>query len=119
MPLVSAAQMNALRTVAYNGLDTPISILRSTQIENDYGSEEVWVTVEDTVGWIKEMSTSKVAEVAGYLGVTSVFRLDAPIDADIRSGDRVGIEGDMFSVNDVNTHNTIRVFCKATMRRVE
>jgi hypothetical protein len=104
MPLVSAAQMNALRTVAYNGLDTPISILRSTQIENDYGSEEVWVTVEDTVGWIKE---------------TSVFRLDAPIDADIRSGDRVGIEGDMFSVNDVNTHNTIRVFCKATMRRVE
>lgn len=119
MPLISTEQMDALRAVAYQGLDTPISILRETQMETDFGSEAVWATVGESVGWIKEMSTSKVAEIAGYLGTTGMFRLDAPVDADIRPGDRIGIEGNMFNVNDTNSDNTIRVFCKATMRRVE
>lgn len=118
MPLVSSSQMAALRAVAYQGLDTEISILRSTQMETDFGSEPVWATTDVTVGWVKEMSTSKVAEIAGYLGTSSMFRLDAPVEADIRPGDRIGIEGVIFDVNDTNSDNTLRVFCKATMRRV-
>ena len=62
MPLVSAAQITALRTVAYKQLDTPVTISRATQTEGDYGSEEVWTEVTSALGWLREMSTTKAGD---------------------------------------------------------
>jgi hypothetical protein len=119
MPLVSATQIAALRTVAYKGLETPISILRKETVENAYGSEEMWVEVSDTLGWVREMSTTKAGEMLTFIGTTGTFRLHVEADVDIRPGDTVGIEGTIFTVSDTNSDNTIRVFTTAIMRRVE
>lgn len=119
MPLVSDSQLAALRSVAYKGLETEVSILRATQIENAYGSEEEWVTLSTTMGWIREMSVSPAGREISFVGTTGLFRLDLEVDTDIEPGDRVGIDGVIFSVNDTNSDNTIRIFAKAIMRRIE
>jgi len=119
MPLVSAAQITALRNVAYKQLDTPVTISRATQTEGDYGSVEVWSEVASAMGWLREMSTTKAGDQITFVGTTGTFRLHLQHDVDIRPGDRVSAMGDDFTVSDVNNDNTIRIFSTAIMRRVE
>ncbi len=119
MGLVSESQLNALRVVAYQGLETEMTILRAEQVENDFGSQEAWVDMGSHLGWIREMSTSKVGEIAGFLGTTGTFRVHMEVDVDLRPGDRIGIDGLLFDVSDTNSDNTIRVWITAICRRVE
>lgn len=119
MPLVSESQLAALRAVAYQGLETEVTILRSAQVENIYGSEEAWVDQGSTLGWIREMSTSKVGIMSGFLATTGTFRLHVAVDVDLEPGDRVGIDGVIFNVSDTNSDNTIRVWTTAIMRRIQ
>lgn len=119
MPLVSASQLTALRNIAYNGLDTPVLIERPTQTENDFGSSETWTTVTTTLGWVREMSTTRPGEALNWIVTTGTFRLHLAVDTDIEPGDRVTIGGKQFTVSEVNDENTIRIFTTAVLRRVE
>lgn len=119
MSLITEAQLDTLRSVAYRGLETPITIKRPTQVEGPYGSEATYATVTETLGWIREMSTSRAGEIVSFIGTTGTFRLHVRHDVDLRPGDRVELEGDAFEVADVNDHNTLRIFTTGVLRRVE
>lgn len=119
MPLVSDAQLDQLRSVAYRGLDTPITISRPTSAEGDYGSVETYTTVTTTNAWLREMTTSRAGIMNGFIATTGMFRLHLAVGTDIRPGDRVTVSGEDFEVQDVNELNTIRIFTTAILRRVE
>lgn len=119
MPLVSDAQLAQLRSVAYQGLDTPVTISRPTSAESAYGSVETHTVVETTNGWLREMTTSRAGIMNGFIATTGMFRLHVAVGTDIRPGDRVTVSGDDFEVQDVNELNTIRIFTTAVLRRVE
>lgn len=119
MSLITATQLNAIRAIAYQGLDTPLTIERKTFSEGDYGSVETWSTVASTNGWLREMTSTKPFGIANLISTVGTFRLHLAVGTDIEPGDRVTVDGDQFEVNETNTHNTIRVFTTAVLRRVE
>lgn len=119
MPFVSATQLSALRTVAYKGLDTEITIDRPTQVETDFGSDESYVPVVTTLAWIREMSSSPAGAMLGMIGTTEVFRIHVMHDVDIQPHDRITAGGSQFTVSSTNNENTIRIFTTAVCRRVE
>jgi hypothetical protein len=119
MPLVSATQMTALRSIANNGLDTPITIKRPTQIVTDYGSEDSFAVVASTNGWIREMGSPNASEMVSFIAATGTFRLHTPYGTDLQPGDTVTAGGVDFEVVDTNSDNTVRIFTSARLRRVE
>ena len=121
MPLVSGTQIAALRNVAYNGLDDVASaILRSVQVENDFGSEDAWATVElDAPCWLREMSSTNVGSMASRLVTTGTYRCHFEAGTDIQPGDHVVINGATYDVQGTNAENTIQIFATAVMRKVE
>lgn len=121
MPLVSETQLTALRSVAYRGLETTASaILRSIQVENDFGSENAWGTVAlDAPCWLRSQSATNVTSMASQLAVTGTFRLHFEVGVDVEAGDHVVIGDDTYDVTDTNYENTLRIFTTAVVRKVE
>lgn len=119
MAFVSATQLTALRTVAYRGLDTEVTIDRPTQVETDFGSKESYVPVATTLAWVREMSSSPAGAMLGMIGTTEVFRIHVMHNIDIRPHDRITAGDSQFTVTSTNSENTIRIFTTAICRRVE
>jgi hypothetical protein len=122
MPLVSDTQLAALRAVANNGLDstTATAILRSVQIENDFGSEDSWATVLlDVPCWLREMSSTNVGSMASRLVTTGTYRCHFEAGLDVQAGDHVVIDDTTYDVQGTNVENTIQIFTTAVMRKVE
>jgi hypothetical protein len=121
MPLVSATQLSQLRAVAYQGLDTEVTIERPTQVETDFGSEEQFAPVATTLAWVREMSTSPPGNMLGVVATTGLFRIHMRHDVGVQPHDRITINGDgvQLTVTDVNSDNTIRIYTTVIARRVE
>lgn len=121
MPLVSATQIAALRSVANHGLDdVATAILRSIQVENDFGSEDAWATVElDAACWLREMSSTNVGSMASRLVTTGTYRCHFEAGLDVQPGDHIVIGGQTYDVQGTNVENTLQIFTTAVMRKVE
>lgn len=121
MPLVSATQLNAIRAVANNGLDsTATAILRPIQIENDFGSEDNFATVLlDVPCWLREMASTNVGSMASRLTTVGTYRCHFEAGLDVQPGDTVVIAGVDYAVQGTNVENTLQVFTTALMRKVE
>lgn len=120
MPLVTATQLAGLRSVAYNGLATTCTaIIRSVQVESDFGSEDAWATVDmDLPCWVRSQSSTNVSSMASRLAVTGTFRIHFEDGVDLEPGDRVVIEGDTYECTETNAENTLRIFATAVARKV-
>ena len=118
-PLISSGLISKLRKVANRGLQTSVTLLTKLPItEGDYGDDvEAWVTLEDTVGWMRMMNTPVLTDLGGVEGSIGVYRLhiDANIDLDV--GDMVIAGNNEYVVQDTNLEDTYRLFTTATMRR--
>ena len=119
MPLVSATQLAQLRSVAYEGLDTEITIERPVQVESDFGSTESFELVGTAMAWIREMSSSAPGNQIKIISTTEVFRIHVRHDVDLQPQDRITAGTTQFTVTGVNTDNTIRIYTTAIARRVE
>lgn len=117
-PLVSPAQLAGLRAVGARGFDTEVIIMRTLQTETPFGSDDVWATVDIVDGWLREMSNTKVGETVYVLSSTGTYRLHLPVGTDIVSGDEVIVDDGTYSVQNVNTENTLKVFTTAQLRKV-
>jgi hypothetical protein len=120
MPFVSAAQLTALRNIAYRGLDTPFELWRSTQVESDYGSSTSWGLVTSGKCWLRMMNKPHTVEQLGMIeGATAIYRMHTDVSVIINNGDRVRINDIDYEVNDVNDDDTIQVFRTALLRRIQ
>lgn len=122
MPLVTSAQLTALRAVAFRGLDTPFTVWRTTRVENAYGMSAGAATqVSSGNCWLRMMNKPSLRVQAGMQeGATSIYRLHTTPDVDIEVGDEVRVFGqDNYIVQDTNADDTIQVFRTCLVRRVD
>jgi hypothetical protein len=119
MPLVSDAQLDSLRLIAYQGLDTDVTIERLTRVEGPYGTDETRAVVGTTKGWLRAMNRPEIGLHAGQAQALTVYRLGLAVGTDIREEDRVVIEGETYIVQDVFRENTIQVFLKCVLRKAD
>lgn len=119
--LITAAQMEAISAIPLSGMQTPVSILRLELVANPDGDDQqVWTETEDTMGWIYEpLDYPKGDSVGGIQGVAHEFRAYLPVDADVRVGDQLGVDGAIFTVLNVNDADTYRPMTRAALRKVE
>jgi head-tail adaptor len=119
-PLVTDEMYVALRGFAYQGLQTPVAILRREVIANPYGDDtEVWVEEADTWGWIRQMNDPNIVAQSGVAQTTGVFRLELPVGIDVRAGDMVGVEGQTYMVENTSVEDTVQVFLEVYIRVTE
>ena len=119
--LITTAQMEAIREIPLSGMQTPVSILRLESVANPDGDDtQVWAEIESTVGWIYEpLDYPKGDSVGGIQGVANEFRAYLPVDADIVVGDKLGVDGGLYSVVNVNDADTYRPMTRVALRKVE
>jgi len=120
MALISAAQLAAVRKVAYRGLTTPYSVWRKTRSESVYGTSDTWSEVATGTGWLRMMNKPKTTEQVGNIeGATSNYRFHTDVAVSIEIGDRIRISGVDYEVNDVNSDDTIQVFRTCFLRLIQ
>jgi hypothetical protein len=119
-PLVTDEMYVALRGFAYQGLQTPVSILRREVVENPYGDDsEVWAEESSTWGWIRQMNDPSIVAQNGVAQTTGVFRLELPVGTDVRPGDMVGVEGATYMVENTSVEDTVQVFLEVYIRATD
>lgn len=121
MPLVSDAQMVALRGVAELGMVTDVTLRKRIMSDNVYGDEqtETFPVSGSAKGWLRSMPAGVLDVVSGLSGDVGDFRLFLPFGTDIGNGDRVEIGGRMFIVQDTTKESTYQVLLRCSLKRVE
>lgn len=120
--LVSASQMNALRSVAELGMQSTVIITRHTYDDtNPYTDDEVVITTttKTVKGWLRSTPVGDINNVNGQQAVVPNSRLFVPVGTDIRPRDTVTIDGNDYTVQDATTENTWKVLIRAQLERVE
>jgi hypothetical protein len=112
----------AVRAVGATGLETDISILTRSIIEGTNGNEdyEAWVETSTVKGWVKQNDRGPVLhldENNGVIGSVGRYRIHFPPDTVIDEGDMLGLSGEVFIANEVNSENTYRVFTTVIARK--
>lgn len=119
--LVSEAELNALAEVVERGMKTPVSVLRYVEIERpDDDPLREWGTIATTVGWLWEPPEFPTGgDVGGVTGQANAHLLRLPRGTDARTGDRIGVDGDIFEVLDDNSSDTYQTYLRLSLRRLE
>jgi hypothetical protein len=112
----------AVRAVGATGLETELSILTRSIIEGTNGNEdyEAWVQTDTVLGWIKQNDRGPVLHLddsAGAVASIGRYRIHLPIGTIIDEGDMLGLDGEVFIANEVNSENTYRVFVTVIARK--
>jgi hypothetical protein len=123
-PLINDEMLASIRDWAYKGLQTEFVVKRKQVISsNPYGDDqEAWVEVFEVMGWIKMINQPVIDVGLGLVSATNVFRLELPIDADIRVGDKVAQDDDRsheYVITDTNDEDTLQVWRSCFARRLE
>lgn len=126
-PLVTDAQVAALRSVAERGLKDTVTIYKRTRVtdENDpdnaHGDDyETWVAQSPTVlGWLFSSPSSVIDEFNGRMALINTYRLFLPVGTDVASGDQVEVNGHRFVVSDTVNESTWLPILRCSVRRAE
>ena len=119
--LVSDAELRALGEVVELGMTTPVVVQRYESIERgDDDPQRVWTDIVYVDGWLwepPEMPTG--GDIGGVTGTANAHLLRLPLGTDARTGDRIGVDGDIFEVLDDNSSDTYQTYLRLSLRRVE
>lgn len=120
-PLISEAQMEAIRGIPLAGMQTPVSILTLTTVSRpDADDQEVWAETDSVLGWIYEpLDYPKGDSVGGIQGIANEFRAYLPVGTLVEAGDRIGVDGQIYNVVNTNEADTYQPMLRAAMRRIE
>lgn len=119
MPLVSTAQLNALRSLVEEGMETWVDIYPKVEVETPSDTSVEWPTKSQTLkGWLRSDPANRFAVDVGVTEAQAPFRLLLPVGTEIHSGDRVVISGDTYTVVDTNVENTLKVSLRCWLRKL-
>ena len=125
-PLVTDAQVAALRSVAERGLKDTVTVYRRTALaesdpDNIYGDDtETWVAQSPTVkGWLFSTPSPSIDEFNGRMALVNTYRLFLPVGTEVESGDQVDINGHRFVVSDTVEESTWLPILRCSLRRAE
>ncbi len=123
--MIDSEALAELRAVAEGviatNMKTEITVMRrSRAAENPYGtSGETWTADETYLGWVKEISATDLQASNRLAGQVGEYEVRLPIEAVVSPGDRLVIGGDQYVVQNTNNLDTLPIFMKATIRRIE
>jgi len=126
----SSTELASIREVAELGMQTEVTIRRRRVLDEDepesvYGDDaEVWeepLNYDESLcmGWLWSSPSPVLTVVGGKTVLLNTYRLSVPVGTDIRSGDRVTIEGNEFIVSDTVAESTWLAMLKVSLRRAE
>jgi hypothetical protein len=119
--LVSDAELAALGEIVEQGMQTPVTVLRMTEVtREDSDPQRVWTEILETKGWLWEPPEFPTGgDVGGVAGTANAHLLRLPLGTDAHTGDRIGVNGDLFEVLDDNSSDTYQTYLRLALRRVE
>lgn len=108
-------------TIITEDLKTEVTILtRARDAENVYGtSGESWAGTATWMAWVREITATDINNQNKRAGMTNEIEVRLPIEAVVAPGDRLVIGGDLYVVNNTNNVDTLPIFMKATVRRID
>lgn len=121
MKLVTPAMLDAVRKVGAAGLQTDVTILRRSLVEQAEGDddEEVWAVVGTYKGWVRMDNNPRFEPDSGRIVSSGNFRIHLDPSVSVDEGDLARVDGQDYLVNDVNTDDTYRVFTTLMARRAQ
>jgi len=118
-PLVSDAEMAALRGVAEMGMQTTVSIYRRSTVQTDDGQESAWTLNGTAMGWVYSTPTPAITLVSGEMALVNTYRLFVPVGTDIASGDHAVIGSQTYIVSDTTVESTWLPLLRCSLRFAE
>lgn len=108
-------------TIITEDLKTEVTVLhRSREAENPYGtSGEAWAGTDTWLAWVKEIKATDLQNIGRQAGQVGEYEVRLPIQATVSPGDRIVMGGDLYVVNNTNNMDTLPIFMKATVRRID
>lgn len=119
MPLLTAAQLSAVQSVAIQGMVTPVTIKRRTSASNAYGEDVSYSTVTTANGWFFSSPTALQGEDAGSLVTDNTYRLYLPVGTNILSGDEITVGSGIYIVTDTTSESTWPALLNVSLRKRE
>jgi hypothetical protein len=120
-PETLAVLRGVANTIITADLKTEVTVLhRSRAAENPYGtSGETWAGTDTWLAWIREIKATDIQNLNHQAGQVGEFEVRLPIEAIVDPGDRLVIGGDLYVVQNTNNIDTLPIFMKVTVRRIE
>ena len=121
IPLLTPAELEDFRQVAFQGMKDDITILRRTTVSTPDGMSSTWATLGTVKGWIYSTPTQHQELVSGVIATVNTFRLFVPVGTDINQSDKVLISGHTqeYWVADVVAENTWNAMLRVSLRFAE
>lgn len=119
MTLLSDSEMAALRDIAEQGMQTPLTVLRRTTVQTDDGQESVYTAVVTVKGWIFSTPTPVLTLVSGEMALVNTYRLFVPVGTDIKSADHVTVGTTTYIVSDTTEESTWLPLLRCSLRYAE
>ena len=122
-PLISSAEIASLAEIAESAMLTlDIQIFHKVDVENSFSDDgETYPDDPDETvqGWLRVQPDFDLTDAFAVLQHIEDGRLFVPRTATMDRGDKVVVNGEAYSVVDVNTNNTYRVLTRASLRRMD
>lgn len=118
-PLISDAEMNALRDVALQGMQTDVLLYPLSNVVTDDGQQTTWTYSSTVKGWLYSTPTPVITLVSGGMATVNTYRLFLPVDTAIDAGDHVIIGGRTFIVSDTTQESTWNPLLRCSLRYAE
>lgn len=121
--LVGQGTLSTLRAIGNRGLVTDVLICNRTGVDDQYGGDHHhhWPASGETIkGWLLMTNSPVIDSRNGISTSVGIYRLNLPATVtNIEVGDQVEIRGLRYTVNDINSDDTYRMFTTCILRRLE
>ena len=121
-PLISDAELAALRGFAESGMTVSVAIYHGVTTVTDDGQTWGYPATPDltVLGWNYEITSNSMtlSNISGVTTLSELHRLMLPVGTDCRSGDKVVLNGESFVVQHTNADDTYPMSMLVLMRNL-
>ena len=119
-PLISDAELAALRGFAVSGMQTTVAIYHGVKTVTDDGQTWGYPATPDltVLGWNYEITSAGTTldSISGVTALSELHRLMLPVGTDCRSGDKIVIGGSSYVVQHTNDDDSYPMSLQVNMR---
>ena len=119
MSLLSPSELGALSAVVESGMTSDITILRLMSVDSATGQDQSWTMTSVVKGWMYSGAAPVLTIVSGAQALVDTFRLFVPLGTDVRTGDRVQVGGETYTVSDTTAESTWQAMLTVSLRKAD